>query len=113
MKVVDEQGRRYLCERLDMCGQFLAEAADHDASFIRSVRAEYKRIMKILYPEAFPKKSSERRRMTFACLTTGCPAKKTKLIHKAVKTLTLTCQACGHVSKYYLDEQKVVKTEYH
>lgn len=82
------------------------------ASFIRSVRAEYKRIMKILYPEAFPKKSSERRRMTFACLTTGCPAKKTKLIHKAVKTLTLTCQTCGHVSKYYLDEQKVVKTEY-
>ena len=112
MKVVDEQGRRYLCERLDMCGQFLAEAADHDVSFIRSVRAEYKRIMKILYPEAFPKKSSERRRMTFACLTTGCPAKKTKLIHKAVKTLTLTCQTCGHVSKYYLDEQKVVKTEY-
>lgn len=104
--------RRYLANRLDQCGQFLAEAADHDPSFIRQVKSEYRRICKALYPDMFKKRPSGKKRMTFACLTLGCPAKKIKLIHPKVKTLTLKCACCGATSKYYLDVCKIIKTEY-
>ena len=109
---IDEQERRYLADRLDMCAQWLTEAADHDPAFIRQVKAEYRRICKKLYPDMFKSGPTGKKRMTFACLTLGCPAKKTKLIHPKVKTLTLKCAVCGATSKYFFDNTKIIKTEY-
>ncbi len=109
---IDEQERRYLVNRLDMCGQWLAEATDHDPCFIRQVKSEYRSICKKLYPDMFKSAPTGKKRITFACLTLGCPAKKIKLIHPKVKTLTLKCTACGATSKYFFDNTKIIKTEH-